>query len=210
MSHNRTRRRCVGLAITALLAVASMPSTAVAQNTSQLSGFVYIDRNNDGALAFSDEPSPEWVLPNISIELYSVSGMTATLLSTTTTNDIGQYFFENLAAGAYALRQIQPVEYVDGLDTVGAIRSLVGQLNPPGANVGTAGNNVFTNIVLPASARGDLYNFGERGLAPAYVSKRYLLGSAPPPIFSPPPIPEPATGILAVLGSLAILATRRR
>lgn len=196
----------------AICAFLSLPaaSSVWAQNTSQLSGYVYIDRNNDGLLAFSDQPQPEWVLPDVRIELYSINGMTASLLATTQTDAIGHYLFAGLAPGTYAVRQIQPVEYADGLDTLGTIRRIGGQANPPGSSAGTASNNAFTNIVLPAASRGDLYNFGERGMAPAFVSKRYLVNTAPPPTFAPPPIPEPAAGVLAALGSLALIALRRK
>lgn len=208
MSANRTGRRYASLALTALIAVAFQATTALAQNTSSLSGFVYIDRNNDGQLAFADDPSPEWVLPNISIELYSIDAGPPTLLATTQTNAIGQYLFDNLAPGTYMLRQLQPVEFIDGLDTLGSIRSVMGQPNPVGSAVGTMSNNQFSDIVLPAGAQGTLYNFGELGIAPGYVSKRYLLGSAPPPNYAPQ-IPEPATAMLAIIGSLSVMALRR-
>jgi hypothetical protein len=204
--------RRVAFATAALAVPLAMGGPALAQNNSQLSGYVYVDRNNDGQLAFSDQALPELVIPNVTVELYSVSGATQTLLSSTLTNAVGQYSFNGLAAGTYLLRQIQPVEFVDGLDTLGSIRSLMGQPNPPGSSAGTAFNNAFSNILLPAGARGDLYNFGERGLAPAYVSKRFLLGSAPPPTFTPPgqPIPEPAGALLAALGSAALAGVAHR
>lgn len=208
MIANRTGRRCASLAFTALMAVVLQATTAFAQNTSSLSGFVYIDRNNDGQLAFADEPLPELVLPNINIELYSIEVGPPTLLATTQTNAIGQYLFDNLAPGTYMLRQLQPVEFVDGLDTLGSIRNMMGQLNPVGSAVGTMSNNQFADIILPAGAHGTLYNFGELGMAPGYVTKRDLLGSAPPPNYAPQ-IPEPATALLAIIGSLAVMALRR-
>jgi hypothetical protein len=185
-------------------------------NNSQLSGYVYIDRNNDGLLAFSDQASPELVLPNVTIELLRLIGTTPTVVDTKATDSIGRYEFTGLQAGTYGVRQIQPVQFVDGLETVGAIRTLAGALAPPGSSVGiTSAPNSMVNIVLPAGTRGDLYNFGERGLAPAYVSKRYLLGTAPPPVFTEQPaipsvtVPEPASGVLAA-ATLAMLARARR
>lgn len=192
-------------------------ATAASQQAwaaSSLSGYSYIDRNNDGQLAFADSALPEWVLSGVEIKLFSVSGSTETLLSTTTTSSIGAYSFTGLAAGTYTIRQTQPVGYVDGIDTLGMIRNLNNNQVPAGANVGTVGVDAFLNIALPADSRGDFYNFGERGLLPGYVSKRYLLGTAPPIVTAPDPepqgVPEPTSGLLAVGGSIALLAARRR
>jgi hypothetical protein len=211
---HRHRWGCRALA-TALsaFALATLAWSPV-QAASSLSGYTYIDRNNDGQLAFADAAQPEWVLSGVEVKLFSISGTTETLLSTTTTSSIGLYSFTGLNAGTYTIRQTQPVGYLDGIDTLGMIRNLNNNQVPPGANVGTVGADAFTNIVLPTDARGELYNFGERGLLPGYVSKRYLLGTAPPIVTAPDPepegVPEPATGLLAAFGSVALLAARRR
>jgi hypothetical protein len=106
---------------------------------------------------------------------------------------------------------------VDGSDTPGVLQTLAGQANPAGSAVGNALNDQFTGILLTASTRGDLYNFGERGLAPGFVSKRYLLGTAPRPTFVPTDqgsgnVPEPASGVLAAFASvlLGLVSWRRR
>jgi hypothetical protein len=212
------RRRCALRFLLPIVALAFSPAAVRAQavNNSQLSGYVYIDRNNDGTLAFSDQASPELVLPGVTIELLQLVGSTPTVIDTKITDSIGRYEFTGLAAGIYGVRQIQPVQFVDGLETVGSIRTLLGALSPPGSSPGNAvaPNSIFS-ILLPASTRGDLYNFGERGLASAYVSKRYLLGTAPPPVFTEPPaipsvtVPEPASGGL-VAAMLAVLVRTGR
>jgi len=175
--------------------------------TSQLGGWVYVDRNNDGILAFSNEPNPEFVIGNVTINLYSQTGP-ETLVATTTTDQFGRYFFNNLAPGTYGLKETQPVEYVDGIDTLGQMFALTNAGVPGSASVGVMTNNAFNNIVLPADVRGDFFNFGERGLAPGFVSKRFLLGSAPtlPTAF----VPEPATVWLVLSAAAAALIPRRR
>ncbi|WP_428304267.1 SdrD B-like domain-containing protein [Lacipirellula sp.] len=206
---HRWGRRALA-ATCACLAATLFASNALA--VSRLSGYTYVDRYNDGILLFNDAPHPDLVIPNVEIKLYSVSGMTETLLSTVVTSDIGLYSFTNLAAGTYSIRQTHPFQYLDGIDTLGTIRNLNNNNVPPGANVGTLAADAFVNIVLPDNARGEMYNFGERGLLAQYASKRNLLGSAPPPQYAPDPngVPEPATASLFALGGMGLLAMKRR
>jgi hypothetical protein len=183
--------------------VAAQPHTP---GTSQLGGWVYIDRNNDGDLAFANEPNPEFVIGGVMISLYSQTGP-ETLIASTQTDDFGRYFFNNLSPGTYGLKQTQPVAYVDGIDTLGQMLALTNAGVPPSASVGTMSNDAFNGIVLPADVRGDFFNFGELGLAPGFVSKRFLLGSAPDLPFA---IPEPATVWLVVAAVASGLLPRRR
>ncbi len=184
--------------------VAAQPHTP---GTSQLGGWVYIDRNNDGDIAFSNEPSPEFVIGGVSISLYSQAGPES-LVATTQTDAFGRYFFNNLAPGTYGLKQTQPVQYVDGLDTIGQMLALTNSGVPGGASVGSMLNDAFNNIVLPANVRGDFFNFGELGLAPGFISKRFLLGSAPE--LPTGMIPEPATATMVIVALLTGLVPRRR
>jgi hypothetical protein len=213
MTHrHRWGRRALATVLSAI-ALATAAWSPV-QAASSLSGYAYIDRNNDGQLAFADAAQPEWVLSGVEVKLYSISGTTETLLSTTTTSSIGQYVFNDLAAGTYGVRQTQPVGYLDGIDTLGIIRNLNNNQVPAGANVGTVAADAFLNIVLPADSRGNFYNFGERGLLPGYVSKRYLLSTAPPIVTAPDPepassVPEPASAALLALAGMGMLAAKR-
>lgn len=205
MLFNRPWRRAP-LAAFAPLAV--LVATATAQASVTLSGYVYIDRNNDGALAFDDEPNPEYVIPGVTIQLFSIVGLTETLVDSAETNEVGHYEFAGLPPGEFSLRQLQPPEYVDGLTTPGSVRDVIGNLNPPGSDPGFAMPNAITNIELPDDMRGVLFNFGERGLSAPYVSKRYLLGTAPaPPTVG---IPEPGSVALAAAAALGVAVGRRR
>jgi len=210
--HHRGRR---ALATALLGAALTTAACSPVQAASSLSGYTYIDRNNDGQLAFADAAQPEWVLSGVEVKLFSISGTTETLLSTTTTSSIGAYIFSGLSAGTYAIRQTQPVGYLDGIDTFGIIRNLNNNSVPVGANVGTVAADAFLNIALPADARGNFYNFGERGLLPGYVSKRYLLGTAPAIVTAPDPepvngVPEPAAAALCGCAAIGFMALRRR
>src|SRR5262249_48263977 len=145
-----------------VFAVATSASNAAAAHipgTVQLGGFVYVDRNNDGQLAFLGDPNPEYVIADVTVSLFSKVNKVETLVATTQTDNFGRYFFQNFAPGTYVLRETQPVEFVDGLDTVGFLQSLNGQPIPPSASPGVAGNDVFTDIVLPADVGAELYLF---------------------------------------------------
>lgn len=207
----RWRALLVGaLVATSLLHVAALPASAA----SKLGGWAYIDRNNDGDLAFSGEPQPEFVIGDVEIKLYLKTGLDDVLVSTTHTDQFGRYVFTGLDPGTYKIQQTQPVGYVDGLDTVGIFQSLNNQPVPGGASAGAGGNDVFSNIILPNNVFGDFYTFGERGMLPGYVSKRYLLGSAPvlpegTPDPGPNEIPEPTTALLAIAAVTSGLVFRR-
>jgi hypothetical protein len=209
------------------LVFTTVSNAALAQiaGLSRLGGWVYIDRNNDGILAFSTDPNPEYVIGDIQIDLFSKAGSVETLVATTHSDDFGRYLFEDINPGAYVLRESQSVMYVDGLDTLGILQSLNGQPIPGNASTGAMTNDAFVDIVLTADVGGEFYNFGERGLAVGYVSKRFLFASysgpptTPPPPETPPPppetplFPEPASlamALMAVFGIWSILGRNRR
>ena len=206
--HRLSRQGCSILIACLLATIASNATAAHLAGTSQLGGWVYIDRNNDGHLNFSNEPNPEYVIGDVTISLFSKVGTVETFVTSMQSDDFGRYLFENIAPGTYVLRETQPVEFVDGIDTLGVLQSLNAQPIPPGASAGTASNNAFSDIVLPADVGGEFYNFGERGLAAGYASKRFLFASAPPPNTA---APEPAAQVFALTAiGLTWLRRRRR
>ena len=188
----------------------------VCSAASMLSGYVYIDRDNNGEIAFQGSANPEWVVPDVEIRLYSLDGEEETLVASTMTNDVGYYQFAGLAPGTYCLLQTQREDLVDGLDTLGSLVELLGQAAPAATapaplvapdtpSPGIVIEDGFDEIEFSDDVVGKMYNFGELGLQSGYVSKRYLLDSAPGPI------PEP-TGI-SLVSALAMvfgLARRRR
>src|SRR5689334_20717101 len=94
--HRLFRRRYSIVLACLVAAVTSYTTAAHAQGTAQLGGWVYIDRNNDGHLAFADEPNPEFVINDVLISLFSKAGTVETLLSTTQSDQFGRYLFTNL------------------------------------------------------------------------------------------------------------------
>src|SRR4029079_15929034 len=81
--------------------VTSIATAAHAQGSAELGGWVYIDRNNDGHLAFSDEANPEFVIGGVSIRLFSKVNNVETLVSSQLTDQFGRYFFDNLTPGTF-------------------------------------------------------------------------------------------------------------
>lgn len=211
MMIHRLFRRGYPIVIACLCGTVTLIATAVhaQQQTTTLGGWVYIDRNNDGHLAFADEANPEFVIGDVSISLFSKSNNVETLISSQQTTEFGRYLFNVpilTTTNTYVLRETQPIEFVDGIDTLGQrYLNQNNQLIPPSPSDGSVSPDAFINIVLSADIRGDYYNFGERGLKAGYASKRYLLASAPPLNTA---TPEPASAVLALMAICGLLPWR--
>ncbi len=128
----------------------------------QLSGFVYIDHDNDGA-----KDAGETGVPGVRITLTGTDTADNSVTRTVLTRSDGSYLFEELPAGTYKLTETQPAALVDGLDLTSA------------SGV-TAANNSFSNIVLGNGQTTGGINFGERCLRPQFVSVGLFLASTPP------------------------------
>jgi hypothetical protein len=203
-----TGRRVVS-ALAFLVCAALLPAPTSAQFNSYLGGWVYVDRNNDGVLNFADNPNPEIVIGGVDVILYKHTGVDYAQIATTATDPNGRYQFGQLEAGRYKIAQVQPVGWVDGKDTAGVLQRISDGMVPPGSNVGVAGDNFVTDIQLTSNTIGEFYNFGERGLAAGYVSKRYLFASTPDHPFGEP-VPEPTTIAMIVGVGVALLTAPRR
>jgi fimbrial isopeptide formation D2 family protein/uncharacterized repeat protein (TIGR01451 family) len=120
--------------------------------SNSLSGFVYVDANNNGTF-----DTGESGIGGVTITLSGTDHLGNSVLLTTTTTITGFYRFDNLYPGTYALIETQPSGYLDGTDAIGT-------------QGGTTGNDVLSNIVLPvdASTHGENNNFGE--LLPARIA----------------------------------------
>jgi large repetitive protein len=131
-----------------------------------ISGFVYLDTNNDGLRTTSW--GTHLALQGVIVTLYVQSNDTWTQVTSTTTDSSGAYCFDGLAAGVYKIAETQPAGYIDGKETVGSL---------DGASSGAAGADQFV-VTLAAGNVGGEYNFGERGVSLAHISLRSLMASA--------------------------------
>jgi hypothetical protein len=120
---------------------------------SSLSGWVYVDLDNDGR-----RDRRERGIAGVIVRLYNSLGQ---LVATTATDAKGRYWFRNLPAGTYTIAHRQPKRFRDGRETAGTVN---------GQPRGKALNNRLIDIVLSGGEIGRNYNFGER------VSKVMFLG----------------------------------
>ena len=118
-------------------------------HSSSLSGYVYLDSNNNGVF----EPSLNEVgIGNVLITLTGTDKLGRSVNIQVTTDENGFYSFSNLDAGTYHLAETQPTNYLDGKDTIGT-------------QGGTTGNDYF-DITLTSGIIGLFNNFGELNIPP--------------------------------------------
>ncbi len=137
----------------------SLPGEAsfVFAGTGSISGYVYVDVNNNGI-----KDPVELSLPNVPVTVVG------TVTRTVVTDADGCYLFDQLPAGTYSVHALQPTAFIDGADTPGSPR------------MGLVANDWFQEIELEPNMHLAGYNFGELGLRAELISKRFYLASSPP------------------------------
>jgi hypothetical protein len=126
-----------------------------------LSGFVYLDNNQNGVRDGSDSP-----IPGVTITLQG-NGVNQSVQ----TDSTGAYAFTNLAPGTYTITKTPPAGYVEGTNDVG---SLGGAVN----------GDTFT-VTLPPAGNGTDYDFGEL-IPPPPPPPPPNVVPTPPPSTTPP------------------------
>jgi hypothetical protein len=125
-----------------------------------ISGFVYVDRNNDGRRDTIDPP-----ISQVALTLQGTDNAGNAVSRMTVTDAAGFYEFDDLIPGNYTVRETQPFGFGDGRESVGT----GARVNP------TVADNMFSGIGLGAEQDAINFNFGE--LRPEF-SKRDLLASS--------------------------------
>ena len=115
-----------------------------------ISGFVYVDLDNDGA-----RDSGESGIAGVTLVLLDAAGRPTTVTTVTDVN--GFYRFDGLAPGVYGVSEVQPAAYIDGQDRAGSAG-------------GSVQNDMITGAQLNPGVHGTEYNFGE--LLPSSISGR--------------------------------------
>jgi hypothetical protein len=121
---------------------------------SSISGFVYLDANNNGSIDLVDG-----VIAGVKVTLSGTDDRGKAVSMVEFTDSDGRYFFGGLRPGTYAVCETQPTGASDGKETLGSIAGSAS------STFGTASNDRFSNIKLAASRDGINYNFGETGCA---------------------------------------------
>ncbi len=135
-----------------------------------LSGYVYVDSNNNGTKDAGEPP-----IAGVTVVLTGTPTGGSPVTITTTTDGLGFYSFTTLGPGNYTITETQPTNFINGKDSVGSQNS--------GTIVQSATNNKIEDITLAGGVNGINNNFGNLGLTPPYVSKReYINPTTPPPM----------------------------
>lgn len=137
---------------------AAAATTAVDPETSTVSGFVYLDRNNNGIRDF-DDPGIE----GVEITLGGIDSLGNSVSQVVFTDASGLYSFDGLAQGTYSVTETQPTRYREGTMNVGTGASAVIE------------DNVFTELGLASDTDAINFNFGELN---QLLSKRLFLASS--------------------------------
>jgi hypothetical protein len=146
-----------------------------------VSGFVYVDANNDGV----KQPGEQGI-PGVPVTLSGTDDQGNDVTLTQTTGADGSYHFANLRPGSYSLKEGGPDGFMDGKDTVGSLG-------------GTAATDQFSGINLDPGVNGVNYNFGELPPpAPAVASQG-----------TPDQTPQQDIGVVTKRDSLMLFWHRR-
>jgi len=134
---------------------------------SHIQGLVWEDFNNDGEVNFNEKAIGDND-PNVGVTILiaGTDDRGNSVNRSTTTDEDGSFMFIDLRpsdTNGYTLQEIQPIEYDDGLDSLGKVNDV--QVGDDSVN------DIFSGIVLsqPDSV-GENYNFGERPTAEDPIS----------------------------------------
>jgi uncharacterized repeat protein (TIGR01451 family) len=109
-----------------------------------LSGFVYLDGNNNGVM-----DAGESGIPGATVTLTGTDDHGNAVSATTTTDQTGAYQFTGLRAGTYTITEMVQAGYDEGSTNVGSLG-------------GTPANDVISLIKVGMGQAGEQYNFGEK------------------------------------------------
>uniref|UniRef100_UPI003865DF47 SdrD B-like domain-containing protein n=1 Tax=Pseudoalteromonas sp. Ld20 TaxID=649165 RepID=UPI003865DF47 len=113
---------------------------------SSLAGKVWVDANESGTL----DEQETLRIRDVTVTLTGVALDGENVTRVTKTNEQGQYTFDSLKAGTYAITQTQPSAWLDGKEQLGSLSGVIA-------------NDNFSEIQLELGQQGNDYNFAETG-----------------------------------------------
>ena len=129
-----------------------------------ISGFVWIDANNDRQQQQPTGGNPlEPGIPGVIVRLTGTARDGTALDLVAMTDDDGGFKFKDLPAGTYEVHEEQPTAWIDGQEMLAS----------------STVNDTYSNIALTPGQQAVNYSFGERTLQPQFISKRHFLASTP-------------------------------
>jgi large repetitive protein len=143
-----------------LTAQATVTVTVQEYTPGSVSGFAYLDVNNNGV-----KETTESGVGGVTITLRGTDLYGNNVEQTQTTDARGYYQFSSLAPGTYRVIQTQPEMLLDGIDSGGSFATVVG--------------NDQLQIQLPDNTHATDLNFGERGRQAQYISVIDFFASTP-------------------------------
>ena len=117
-----------------------------------LTGFVWIDFNDDGEIDFSEK-----TISGVTVTLTGLNDRGQNVTRIVQSDEDGVYTFDLLRPGNYTIKETQPSNFNDGVDSLGTAGGLVGV-------------DAFSGISINQGIDGMNYNFGERPLAGTAVA----------------------------------------
>jgi uncharacterized repeat protein (TIGR01451 family) len=146
-------------------------TTLVQAKPSSIGGTVYVDHNNNGV-----HDSNEGVIRGVIVTLKGIDDFGNTVVRSTTTDNNGNYLFNNLNAGTYRIIESQPNFYKDGKDAIGSHGGYLGE-NPgpfviPNDVTDSEVKDLMLGIELGGGVDASDYDFGEQAVT---ISKRNFL-----------------------------------
>jgi hypothetical protein len=118
-----------------------------------ISGFVFLDQNNDGEIDFGEQG-----IKNVKVTLTNID---THAVYVDYTDVYGAYSFDNLPFGNYNVEETQPAGYLDGKDTAGN----------GGGSAFTVTNDKFSNVRIQMCDDDNNWNFGEQLTAGGSVAQ---------------------------------------
>jgi SdrD B-like domain/Domain of unknown function (DUF4214) len=152
-----------------------------------LSGFVYLDSNNNGV----KDPN-ESGIDGVTVTLTGTNDLGASVQQVQATGADGSYLFSNLRPGTYIVTETRPLDYLTGKTGIGTVNGVVD------GSLASSTANRITSIALPAGQAGINYDFAER-LPPGSTGVIYSQSYSSETVFQPPS--------LAILSKIQFLSS---